>query len=164
MTNEQEIAILEILEHNAQVSPAEIAALVGLTAEEVEAAIQRFEEAKVIRGYGALVDWDRLGTDRIYAFIDVRVRPQHDVGFDAIGQEIALFDEVHSLYLMSGQHDFLVVVEGRTLREVATFVAEKLAPLQGVESTATSFVLKKYKLEGQILGEEGEDWRLPVAP
>lgn len=158
------IAILERLEKNARATPAELAIMLNLPETEVTDTIRRLEAEGVIRGYRALVDWEKLGQERIYAMIEIRVRPEPDVGFDAVAKRISLFDEVHSLYLVSGQYDLAAVVTGRSLKDVAAFVAEKLAPLAGVESTATGFVLKRYKIEGENLIAEREDWRLPVAP
>jgi DNA-binding Lrp family transcriptional regulator len=162
--NDATITILRELARDVRTPLADLAAMAGVSEPEAEAIIAQLEEQRVIRGHHALVDWEKAGVERIFAIIEVRVRPEHDVGFDAVAHRISLFDEVHSLYLMSGQYDLAAVVEGDSLKDVAAFVAEKLAPLSGVVSTSTSFVLKRYKTEGKILFEEREDWRLPVTP
>lgn len=162
--NDSTLILLRELARNARTPAAELAAMSGLSEAQVETLVAQLEQQGLIRGYHALVDWERAGIDRIFAIIEVRVRPEHDVGFDAIAHRISLFEEVHSLYLMSGQYDLAAVVEGDSLKDIAAFVSEKLAPMAGVESTATSFVLKRYKTEGQILFEEREDGRLPVTP
>ncbi len=164
MTNEQRISLLDILQNEPQATPDEIATRLGLAPALVSSEIERLEAEGIIKSYRAIIDWDKIGGPHIYAFVDVRVRPEPDFGFDAIARRVALFDEVHSLYLVSGGRDLLVVLEGRDYREVALFVAEKLAPMKGVESTATSFVLRKYKLDGQLLMASGDDTRLAVAP
>ena len=164
MTDQQRIDLLDILQEDPRTAVEEIATRVGLETADVADAIAAMEQDGTIRGYRAVIDWDRVGGPHIYAFVDVGVRPEPDFGFDAVARRVAMFDEVHSLYLTSGQRDLLVVVEGRDYREVALFVAEKLAPLKGVESTATSFVLRKYKIEGQLLMDGPDDPRLPVAP
>lgn len=162
--NDTIFTILRELARDAHTPVADLAVMAGISEEEVESLIAQLERQGMIRGYHALVDWEKAGIERIFAIIEVRVRPEHDVGFDAVAHRLSLFDEVHSLYLMSGQYDLAAVVEGDSLKDIATFVSEKLAPLAGVESTATSFVLKRYKTEGKILFEERKDWRLPVTP
>lgn len=164
MTADQRIELLEVLQAEPKVSPDELAVRLGLPAAEVSAEIERLEAEGVIKAYRAIIDWDKVGGPLLYAFVDVRVKPEPDFGFDAIARRLAMFEEVHSLYLVSGGHDLLVVVEGRDLREVALFVAEKLSPLKGVEATATSFVLRKYKMDGQLMMGNLEDQRLPVTP
>ncbi len=164
MTDDQRLEMLDAIQHDPKATAAELATRLGLEAAEVAAEVARLEAEGVIKTYRAIIDWDKVGGRLIYAFVDVRVQPEEDFGFDAIARRLALFDEVHSLYLISGRQDLLVVVEGRDYREVALFVAEKLAPLKGVESTATSFVLRKYKLDGQMMFSAFDDNRLSVAP
>ncbi len=164
MTKEQRIEILEIVHNEPGVEAADIAARLGLAAAEVAAELQALNADGVIKAARAIIDWDKVGGPHLYAFVDVRVKPEPDFGFDAIARRVALFDEVHSLYLISGRQDLLVVIEGRDFREVALFVAEKLAPMKGIESTATSFVLRKYKHDGQLMMAASEDYRLAVAP
>ncbi len=156
--------ILRILEEDCRVSPAEIAKRIGATEEEVRQAIKKAEDEGIILGYGAIVNWSRVRPDRVYAFISVSATPERDIGFDRVAQSIAAFPEVHSVYLVSGTTDLNVVVEAEDYREVAAFVFQKLAPLPGVKSTATSFVLKIYKLEGRMLNGPEEPRRLAVSP
>jgi DNA-binding Lrp family transcriptional regulator len=155
--------ILQILAQDGRVSAEEIATRLGRPIEEVRHAIRRLEEDHVIVSYGALINWEKA-TEKVFAFINVEAVPEHGSGFDSTADYISRFPEVHSLYLMSGTADLQVVVEGEDFREIARFVAEKLAPTPGVRSTATSFVLKTYKMEGIQLGEEPEDHRLAVSP
>ena len=164
MTDEQRKELLETIQTDPLVDRAELAVRLGLEAGEATAEIERLEANGMIKAYRAIIDWDRSESAPIYAFVDVQIKPEPDFGFDAIARRIALFDEVHSLYLISGGKDLLVVVEGSDFKEVALFVAEKLSPLKGVESTGTSFVLRKYKKEGELLMSATEDTRLAIAP
>jgi len=159
-----EHSILEILSKEGRCTPAEIATRLGIDEADVAAKIREYEEKRVILGYHALVDWDKAGDGRIFAFIEVRANPERGAGFDRLAEHIAGFEEVHSVHLISGTHDLNVVIQGHDFREVALFVAEKLAPLPQVVGTATSFVLKSYKLEGRPVAVESEDRRLPVTP
>lgn len=156
--------ILEILEDDAKATPEKIARMLNLDAKEVASKIAHLEKEKIIVKYKTIVNWEKVEEDMIYAFIEVKVIPERDVGFDSIAKRIYRFPEVHSLYLMSGTYDFAVVVEGKGMKEVAFFVAEKLAVLPQVQSTATHFLLKKYKVDGEILAKEDEDRRLAVTP
>lgn len=156
--------ILRILAQDSRVSPDEIATRLGRPVEEIEHTIRQLEEDGIIVSYGALVNWERSADKKVFAFINVEAIPEHGSGFDSVAEYISRFPEVHSLYLMSGAADLQVVVEGDDFREIARFVAEKLAPAPGVRSTATSFVLKSYKMEGIQLGDAAEDHRLAVSP
>ena len=156
--------ILELLERNSRMTPAEIAVLLGSGEEVIASEIKKMEEENIICGYNTLIDWDKTGADKITALIEVRVTPQRDMGFDAVAKRIYRFEEVKSVYLMSGGYDLLVLVEARTLKELALFVSEKLSPLEMVTGTATSFVLKRYKEEGVIFEGEKSDQRLVVTP
>jgi DNA-binding Lrp family transcriptional regulator len=156
--------VLQLLVDDARLSAAQIAERVGRTEEEVSQAIERMEKSGVIRRYKTVIDWEKAGSERVYGFIEVRVSPERGAGFDAVAERVMQFPEVHSLYLMSGTFDLLVVVEGKSMREVAFFVAEKLAPLEHVLSTSTHFVLKPYKIDGDMLFERAEAKRLPVTP
>lgn len=164
MTEEQRLELLSAIEAEPHAAADELAVRLGLDAAAVVAALEQFRASGILLGCRALIDWDRADGGPIYAFVDVDVKPEPDFGFDAIARRIALFDEVHSLYLISGGKDLLVVVQGNDFREVALFVAEKLAPLKGVERTGTSFVLRKYKTEGALLLSALEDSRLAIAP
>jgi DNA-binding Lrp family transcriptional regulator len=156
--------ILEMLSEDARLTTAQIAERTGAPESEVRAAVAKLEKDKVIRRYKTVVDWEKAGVDHVFGFIEVRCTPQRGVGFDAVAERIMEFPEVHSLYLMSGAFDFLVVVQGSTMRDVAYFVAEKLAPLEHIAGTATHFVLKRYKVDGDIMVDRAEVKRLPVTP
>ncbi len=157
-------AILQILEEDSRTTPEEIAVRLNLNVDDVRATIDRAMKDRILLRYSALVNWEAAGGKKVFAFIDVSATPEHGAGFDAIAEYISKFDEVHSVYLMSGASDLTVVVEGEDFREVARFVAEKLAPIPGVRGTATSFVLKTYKMEGTVVNEEQPNRRLAVAP
>lgn len=137
--------ILKLLEEDGRYTPAQLAALTGRTEDEVKAAISEYEKERVINGYTALVDWDRTEVDSVTALIEVKIVPQRDDGFDRIAQRIYQYDEVESLYLMSGAFDFTVIVTGKSLKDVSHFVSQKLATIDGVTSTATHFIMKRYK-------------------
>lgn len=137
--------ILKLLEEDCRYTPAQIASMTGKTEKEVEEAIKKFEEEHVITGYTALVDWDRTELETVTALIEVKITPQRDDGFDRIAKRIYQYDEVESLYLMSGAFDFAVIVSGKSLKDVSHFVSSKLAPIDGVISTATHFIMKRYK-------------------
>jgi DNA-binding Lrp family transcriptional regulator len=156
--------ILRLLSTNARLTAAQIAEQIGRPEAEVAQTIATLEQQGVIRGYKTVVDWEKAGIELVYGFIEVRVTPQRGLGFDAVAARVMEFPEVHSLYLMSGTYDLMVVVQGRTMKEVALFVAEKLAPLEAVLSTATHFVLKRYKVDGDVFEERLEVKRLPVTP
>jgi len=157
--------ILELLENNARLTTAQIAAMLDLEEEEVARQIADLEESKIILGYFTLINWDRVGEEeKVSALIEVKISPQRDVGFDAVAERIYRFPEVRSVRLMSGAYDLSVLIEGRTMKEVAYFVAQKLATLEHVYSTATHFVLKTYKHHGTIVEDGEEDRRLIIAP
>ncbi len=151
--------ILEILEKNGRATPAEIAAMTGKNENEVAAAIAACEKNRTITGYTALVNWEKAEHERVVALIEVKVTPQMDRGFDKVAERIYNFPEVAACYLMSGGFDLTVVVEGKTMKEVALFVAGKLAPIPDVTSTATHFVLRKYKDKGVVFGGNTADDR-----
>ena len=137
--------LLQLLEDDCTLTHAQLASMSGLTEAEVAAAIKKYEEERVILGYTAIVDWDRTDRESVTALIEVNVTPQRGEGFDRVAQRIYQYDEVESVYLMSGSFDLIVIISGRSLKEVALFVGEKLAPLEDVTGTATHFILKKYK-------------------
>ncbi len=156
--------ILKILESDSRLSQEEIATMVGKPLEEVRRTIEECEQKGIIRRYKTVIDWEKLGEERIFAFIDVSVSPERGVGFDDIAERIYRFPEVHSVYLVSGTHDLRVVVEGDSMKEVAFFVAEKLSTIDRVHGTATHFLLKTYKQDGDIFETPEPDRRLAVAP
>jgi len=141
-------AILELLENDAKMSAEQIASSLGMKVEDVSAAIEEFEDKDIIAGYKTLIDWEKVGDDGVTALIEIKVVPQHGLGFERIAERMSQYSEVESVYLMSGAYDIAVTVSGKSLREVACFVSEKIAPLEYVTSTATHFVLKKFKDKG----------------
>lgn len=156
--------LLKLIRENAALPPAQLAALTGMTEAEVQERLRTWEADRVILGYRAVINEDKLGRDLVRAVIEVRITPERGGGFDRIAERIARHTEVESCYLMSGGYDLLVVVAGSNLREVASFVSEKLASLQGVLSTATHFLLKPYKEQGVLMTGPVTDERLPVTP
>ncbi len=159
-----ENALLEILKEDCRIPMEKMAVMTGASLEETAAAIQELEEKRIILRYMPLINWDLTDRERVEAMIEVKVTPQRDMGFDAVAKRIYKFDEVKSVYLMSGSYDLLVLVEAPTLKELAAFVSAKLSPLEMVTGTATSFVLKRYKEEGIVFEKEGSDKRLVVSP
>lgn len=160
--NQLNTEILRILEEDCRYTPAKIAVMLDRTEAEVIAAIEEMEQQGVIVKYTAIVNGERLADEVVQALIEVKVSPQKTNGFDAIAEEIYRFDEVKSCYLMSGGYDLAVFIEGKTLREVARFVSERLSTLDDVLSTSTHFILKKYKIEGVITDRE-DDNRLRIS-
>lgn len=156
--------ILKILERDARTSPKQIAVMLGEEEAKVAAAIKQMEDSGVIRHYKTVVDWEKAGKEQVFAFIDVRVSPSRGVGFDDVAERIYKYQEVHSVYLVSGDYDLRVVVEGKTMRDVAFFVAEKLSTLEGVLSTKSSFLLKKYKTDGDLFVDIAAEDRLAITP
>ncbi|ELC8442235.1 Lrp/AsnC family transcriptional regulator [Clostridium perfringens] len=152
--------ILEVLEKNSRHTDKEIAIMTGKTVEEVREAIRDFEERSIIAGYTTLVNWENTGRETVTALIEVQITPQRGVGFDKVAERIYQFPQVKACYLMSsGGFDLTVIVEGKTMREVAMFVSDKLAIQEYVTGTATHFVLKKYKEHGTIFREKKTDDR-----
>jgi DNA-binding Lrp family transcriptional regulator len=156
--------ILKVLERDARATPRQIAALTGLQEDAVAQQIREWEQAGVIRRYKTVIDWEKFGIERVFAFIDVRVSPARGVGFDDVAERIYRYPEVHSVYLVSGTQDLRCVVEGRNIKEIADFVAEKLSTIDRVNSCSTHFLLKKYKDDGDVFAETEADHRLMVAP
>ena len=159
-----EMSLLDILQEDCRIPLEKLAVMTGVSMEEVAEAIDALEKRKIILRYSPIINWDRTDRERVEAMIEVRVTPQRDMGFDAIARRIYRFDEVKSVYLMSGSYDLLVLVESRTLKELAAFVSGKLSPLETVTGTATSFVLKRYKEEGVIFENDDTDRRLVISP
>ncbi len=155
--------ILRVMDRNARISVTDLAAILDASEDEISSEITKMEREKIIYGYHTMIDWDRTNDDHVLALIEVRVTPQRDQGFDAVAERIYRFEEVSSVYLMSGAFDLMVVVEGKTMKEVALFVARRLAVLDYVLSTSTNFVLKKYKENGMVLAEEKKDERIIVS-
>lgn len=156
--------ITDLLEKNARYSPAEIAELTGLDEAAVAARIEELERSGAILGYHAIIDPELTSAERVTAFIEVKLVPERDGGFDGMALRISKFDQVRSCYLMSGGYDLVVMVDGKSLQDVASFVAQKLSTLEGVTSTSTHFLLKTYKQDGFLAHDESEPTRLPVSP
>ena len=151
--------ILEILSKNSKLTPAEISTMLNMEVEEVKDIIKELEANNTIVKYNTLINWDKTDKERVTALIEVKVTPQRDQGFDSIAERIYKFPEVKSVYLMSGPYDLCVIVEGKTMKDVACFVAQRLSVLEPVLSTATHFILKPYKIEGVILEDDEKDGR-----
>jgi len=156
--------LLKLLHENAAFKPAQLAGMLNLTEAEVAAKIKAYETDEVILGYRTILNEEKLGVDLVRAVIEVKITPERGGGFDRLAARIAKYDEVRSCYLMSGAYDLLVIVEGESLKEVAMFVSEKLATIQGVISTATHFMLKPYKEQGVLMKPERNEERLAVTP
>ena len=156
--------LLKILQTNATESRENIAKMLKLSVAEVNKRIARYEKSGVIRGYQAILNEDQLGLDTVTAVIEVKVTPQREGGFNTIAERLSRFPEVRSAYLMSGTYDLLLFVEGHNLREVASFVSDRLSPIEGVLSTSTHFMLKTYKRLGVLMESGHAEERLSVAP
>lgn len=156
--------ILSYLEKNSKMDPKEIAILLGTEPDVVENEIRKMEEEKIICGYHTMIDWDKTSSKMVTALIEVRVTPQRGQGFDSIAERIYKYPEVRSVYLISGGYDLMVILEGKTLKEVSQFVTDKLSTLDSVLSTATHFILKKYKDHGTIFDQKIKDERMLVTP
>lgn len=156
--------ILTILEGDARTSIETVARMTGLTEKDVRDRIADYEKRGVIKHYKTVVDWEKAGVERVLAFIDVKVTPARDVGFDDIAEHIYRYPEVHSVWLVSGDYDMRVVVEGRNVRDVGMFVAQKLSTIERVLATSTHFLLKRYKEDRVIFAEDAEDPRLVITP
>ena len=156
--------ILRYLETNSRVNLAELGVLVGVDETTVANEIADMEKEKIICRYHTLIDWEKTGEEQVVALIEVKVTPQRNQGFDRIAERIYNYPEVNAVYLISGGYDFLITLKARTLKEVSEFVSGKLAPLDAVLSTATHFVLKKYKDHGAVLVAKTESERMLVTP
>lgn len=154
--------ILKILENDARTTTKQIANMTGTTSAEVARLIEQAEKERTILKYKTIINWEKVGEEQVWALIEVKVTPQRDVGFDAVAERIYRFPQARSVYLASGTYDLIVVVLGKTMHEVADFVAQKLAPIEGVQGTVTHFMLKRYKEDGEILEGREEVKRQPV--
>mgnify|MGYP005926000443 FL=1 len=156
--------ILAIIEKNSRIDLKDLAALLGESEAAVANEIADMEKENIICGYHTMINWDNTGNEKVIALIEVKVTPQRGMGFDKIAERIYQYSEVNSVYLMSGAFDFTVIIEGKTMREVAQFVSEKLSPMDSVLSTATHFVLKKYKEHGTIFVSQSPRERMLITP
>ncbi|MBM3947157.1 MAG: Lrp/AsnC family transcriptional regulator [SAR202 cluster bacterium] len=156
--------VFKILEQDARTTPERIATMTGLGVEEVRRIIKEAEASRAIVKYKTMVNWERLGERQVWALIEVKVTPERDVGFDAVAERIFRFPEARTVYLVSGAYDLAVIVVARDMYDVAQFVSNKLATIDGVHGTVTHFLLKRYKDDDEILVEQVESRRQPLAP
>lgn len=156
--------ILTFIEKNSRIDLKELAVLLGMDQASVANEVAEMEKEHIICGYHTLIDWEKTSVEKVSALIEVRVTPQRGKGFDSIAERIYKYPEVHAVYLISGGYDLLVSLEGKTLKEVSNFVSDKLSTLDTVISTATHFILKKYKDHGTILDRKESDERIQVTP
>lgn len=156
--------ILTFIEKNSRIDLKELAIVLGVDETAVVNELEKMEEEHVICGYHTIIDWDKVGIEKVTAMIEVRVTPQRGMGFDKVAERIYNYPEVNSVYLISGGFDFMVTIEGKTLREVSQFVSDKLSPLESVLSTKTNFILKKYKDHGTVIAEQPKDERIQMIP
>lgn len=156
--------ILNMIEKNSKINLEELAVLLGADKDTVAREIEAMEKEKIICGYHTMIAWDKTSAEKVSAMIEVRVAPQQGQGFDKIAEHIYNYPEVESVYLISGGFDLMVTIEGKTLREVSSFVTNKLSTLDGILSTKTNFILKRYKDHGTLMETEPKDERMVVAP
>ena len=156
--------ILTFIEKNSRIDLKELAIVLGVDEVTVANELEAMEAENIICGYHTLIDWDKTGIEKVTALIEVRVTPQRGMGFDKVAERIYNYPEVNSVYLISGSFDFMVTIEGSTLREVSQFVSDKLSPLESVLSTKTNFILKKYKDHGTVMAEQKKDERELMTP
>lgn len=162
---DKEIEIMLIVEENARISVEDMAKMTSLPVSEVETTLKKLEDSNIIVRYAALVDWSKVEEhEGVTAMIDVKVTPKRGVGFDETAKRIYRYEEVTSVYLMSGAYDLSVVIEGKSMNEIARFVSNKLSTLDSVLSTTTHFILKKYKHDGTVFAPNEEDKRIVVSP
>ncbi|MBN1775554.1 MAG: Lrp/AsnC family transcriptional regulator [Clostridiales bacterium] len=157
MINRQEL--LELVERNARISASELAVMIGADEKAVSEELASLHEDNIILGYAAIINWDKTDRESVTALIEIRITPQRNKGFDQIARQLFRYPQVTSCYLMSGGFDLMIIIEDSTLREVASFIAEKVAPIEGVVSTSTHFILKKYKSNGIIFDAKMTDDR-----
>lgn len=157
-------ALIKLLKTNARLTNSELAVMLGKTEQEITVAIQKLEDDNVIKGYTAIIDENAYDSNSVYALIELKVTPQSQSGFDEIANEIAHYDEVESVRLMSGAYDIIVAVTGANIRDISQFVSQKLAAIDAVQSTATHFVLKSYKDNGILINCDETDERGMISP
>ncbi len=154
--------VLKILEDDARTTPKQIATMTGSDSTEVERLIKKAEKDRAILKYKTVINWDKAGDEQVWALIEVKITPQREVGFDAIAERIYRFPQARTVYLVSGTYDLAALVMGKTMHEISDFVAQKLAPIEGVQGTVTHFLLKRFKEDGEILEEGEQVKRQPV--
>lgn len=156
--------ILELLNEDARRSPDTIATMLDTGVDAVKQAIKEMEDDRIIVQYAPVINWEKVNDDKVTALIEVQITPERGRGFDALAERIYLYPEVKTVYLMSGSYDLQVEIEGKNLREVASFVSNRLSTLDSVLSTKTHFILKKYKQDGIIFEDMDDDHRMPISP
>lgn len=156
--------LISLLKQNARLSNSQLATMLGKTEAEIANKIEEYQHAGIIKGYSVILDEEKADKDLVTAFIELKVTPQADCGFDEIAKTVMMYDEVEAVSLMSGAYDLAVTVSGTNLKEIALFVAQRLSTIDGVLSTATHFVLKRYKEKGIFIGDETIDERGFVSP
>ena len=156
--------ILAFIEKNSRIDLKELAIVVGVDVAAVMNELEAMEQEHIICGYHTMINWEKTGVEKVTAMIEVRVTPQRGMGFDKVAERIYNYPEVESVYLISGGFDFMVILEGETLREVSQFVSDKLSPLDSILSTKTNFILKKYKDHGTVMAEPAKDERMKITP
>ena len=160
-----DVRLLKVLENDPRISVRDLADILNETENNVLEVKRRLEKEKVICGYHTVINWDKTNHDKVQAIIEVSAKPERDKGYDNVAMRIARYPEVKSLYLMSGKSEFIVMIDGKSMREIADFVGQKLAPIEGVTQTVTCFVLKQYKIEGVVMDEKTfEDKQQIVTP
>ena len=160
-----DVRLLKVLENDPRISVRDLVDILNETENNVLEVKRRLEKEKVICGYHTVINWDKTNHDKVQAIIEVSAKPERDKGYDNVAMRIARYPEVKSLYLMSGKSEFIVMIDGKSMREIADFVGQKLAPIEGVTQTVTCFVLKQYKIEGVVMDEKTfEDKRQIVTP
>lgn len=157
-------ALLKVIEKNSRMDLKELAVILGVDELDVVNELAKLEKEGIICGYHTLINWEKTDLEKVSALIEVRITPQRGQGFDNIAERIYKYPEVHAVYLISGGYDLLITLEGKSLKEVSSFVSDKLATLEGVLSTATHFILKKYKDHGTVLTKKNEDQREIITP
>lgn len=155
--------ILTFIEKNSRIDIAELAIVLGADEATIMNELEAMEQERIICGYPTLIDWDKAGIEKVTALIEVRVTPQRDMGFDKVAERISRYPEVNSVYLISGGFDIMVMIDGKTLREVSQFVSDKLSTIDTVLSTRTYFILKKYKDHGTVMAAPAKDERIMMA-
>lgn len=164
MSHEMNERILKVIEKNSRLTAEEIAIMLGLETDDVVHALKDMEECKIICGYHTLVNWDKANDDEVSAVIELKVNPQRGAGFDKIAERVYQFPEVDAVYLMSGAYDLLVEMRKAPMKDIASFVARRLSTIEEVQSTATHFILKRYKDHGTLFVDEDKDKRMVVSP
>lgn len=154
--------LLRLIEHNARLTQPELAVMLGVSEDDIIQELANLRDEEIILGYTTVVNWDKTKRESVTALIEVRLNPQRDQGFDRIAQHLFRYPQVTSCYLMSGGFDLMLIIEDSTLREVASFISNKVAPMDGVVSTATHFILKKYKSNGVVFDDRPVDRREAV--